>query len=64
MVQLTQKFLFVHHRIDRSLGDDAGLGHLLHGKKFFLFSHFYFPHFAEATTTDDIHEMEAGLILS
>jgi len=38
MVQRTEELLFVHDGVDASLGNNARLGHLLHGKQLLLFA--------------------------
>ena len=58
MVKLRSELLLIHDRVDRSLGDDSCLGHLLHGVELFLLAEFYLPHFAKTASSDHIVELK------
>ena len=63
MVELAQKLLLVHHRIDATLGNDSCLGHFLHRIELLLLLQFYFPDLAEPAPTNDIVELVLVLIV-
>ena len=64
MVELRQKLLLIHDRINGSLGDYTGFSHLLHGKQFPLLALLHSPDFTKATTADYILKVKASLVLS
>ena len=62
MIQVAQKLLFVHYRVHASFGDHSRFEHFFHRIQFMRLFLFYFPNFAEATTSDYV--VEGEIILS
>ena len=60
MKQLTQEFLLVHDRVNRTLGNDTRLQHFFHGEQLLgsAATLLYFPDLTEATATDDVLEVK------
>ena len=60
VVQLRQEFLLVHDGVDRALGNDTRLQHLLHGEQLFgtAASLLYLPDLTKATAANDILEVK------
>lgn len=63
MIQLTQEFLLVHHRVNGTLRNDTSLQHFFHGKQLGATASAldHLPDLAEAATTNDVFELEVGL---
>ena len=62
MVKLAEELFLVHDRVDTALGDNAGLGHLLHGEQLLFFLEVDSPNFAETAPSDDVLEVEMVLV--
>jgi len=62
MVQRAEELLFVHDRVDTSLGYDACLGHFLHGEQLFLLAQFHFPDLAESAPAHNVLEVKVVLV--
>ena len=61
MKQLRQELLLVHDGVHTPLSDDPGFEHFLHCKQFALLLVCDLPNFSEATSADDVLELEVGL---
>ena len=58
MLQPTQQFSFIHHRMDTFFTNDFCFEHLFHRIKFFGFLELNTPHFSESSFTDHVQIVE------